>query len=310
MDDDKLSDQNSAVSEYSGDENQIAEEQPAQALDDLINKHPQQTEHRFSNGITISSKFDSGCLYNCKWNPEEPNRFELFMSGDGLPYTRYGHYYSWFYFSVKGAKPNEDYVFSIRNMGFQQKLYKLGLRPVYRIAPHSMKWRRFTGPIRWDLDDAKQNLHVTWTHNFGSNFDPKTDTAYWAWTYPYSFEESLEKSQKWISKFAKKYTDVYTNREVICYSREKRPVELLTVTKDTKRLEEREELIEGLFPEAKGDLTTRPFKFDKPTIFISARVHPGETPASYVLDGIMKFLLRPSEQSKTLLEKFVFKIVP
>ena len=148
---------------------------------------------------------------------------------------------------------------------------------------------------RWDLDDVKQNLYVTWTHNFGSNFDPQKDTAYWAWTYPYSFEESLEKSQKWISKFAKKYTDVYTNREVICYSREKRPVELLTVTKDTKRLEEREELIEGLFPEAKGDLTTRPFKFDKPTIFISARVHPGETPASYVLDGIMKFLLRPSE---------------
>ena len=50
--------------------------------------------------------------------------------------------------------------------------------------------------------------------------------------------------------------------------------------------------------------------FDKPTIFISARVHPGETPASYVLDGIMKFLLQPSEQSAMLLDKFCFKIVP
>jgi len=40
------------------------------------------------------------------------------MSGDGLPYTPVGHYKSWFYFSVQGAKPNEDYTFSMRNMGF------------------------------------------------------------------------------------------------------------------------------------------------------------------------------------------------
>ena len=40
------------------------------------------------------------------------------MSGDGMPYTKFGHYYSWFYFSVKGAIQNQDYTFSIRNMGF------------------------------------------------------------------------------------------------------------------------------------------------------------------------------------------------
>ena len=49
-------------------------------------------------------------------------------------------------------------------------------------------------------------------------------------------------------------------------------------------------MIEGLFPEGTQD--SRPFVFNKPTIFISSRVHPGETPASYVLDGIMKFLLK------------------
>jgi hypothetical protein len=72
-------------------------------------------------------------------------------------------------------------------------------------------------------------------------------------------------------------------------------MEMITLTKDLKRTEEREELIEGLFPEANGDVTTRPFIFDKPTVFISARVHPGETPASFVLDGIIKFLLKGTE---------------
>jgi murein tripeptide amidase MpaA len=48
----------------------------------------------------------------------------------------------------------------------------------------------------------------------------------------------------------------------------------------------------------------------KPTIFISSRVHPGETPASITLNGIVKFLLSESEQAKVLLDKFTFKIVP
>jgi hypothetical protein len=146
-------------------------------------------------------------MYNCKWTPEEQNYFEIYMSGDGMPYTKHGHYYSWFYFSVKGIKSGEEYTFSVRNMGFQSKLYKMGLRPVYRVSPNSMKWKRCTGPIRWELDDARQNLQVTWTHTF-NNFNAETDTAYFAWTYPYSFEESLKKTQKWMNKF-KKQGDIY-----------------------------------------------------------------------------------------------------
>ena len=46
-------------------------------------------------------------------------------------------------------------------------------------------------------------------------------------------------------------------------------------------------------------------------IFLTARVHPGETPSSYVLNGIIELLLNPArEQGKRLLEHFVFKIIP
>ena len=65
---------------------------------------------------------------------------------------------------------------------------------------------------------------------------------------------------------------------------------MITFSGRNNMLEEREELIEGLFPESNGDPETRPYKFDKKTIFISSRVHPGETPASFVLNGIWNFL--------------------
>ena len=67
-------------------------------------------------------------------------------------------------------------------------------------------------------------------------------------------------------------------------------MEMITFSGREKITEEKEDLIDGLFPEAHGDQETRPYKFDKPTIFLSSRVHPGETPASFVLNGIWNFL--------------------
>eukprot|EP01138_Halocafeteria_seosinensis_P005440 gb/GECG01005561.1/.p1 GENE.gb/GECG01005561.1/~~gb/GECG01005561.1/.p1 ORF type:complete len:823 (+),score=76.98 gb/GECG01005561.1/:1-2469(+) len=57
---------------------------------------------------------------------------------------------------------------------------------------------------------------------------------------------------------------------------------------------------------------TRPHSFpDKPVVFISSRVHPGETPASFVLNGILRFLLNETnEAAKMLRQAFVFKIIP
>ena len=37
--------------------------------------------------------------------------------------------------------------------------------------------------------------------------------------------------------------------------------------------------------------TIRPIRFSKPTIFLSSRVHCGETPASFFLQGIYDFLM-------------------
>ncbi len=45
-------------------------------------------------------------------------------------------------------------------------------------------------------------------------------------------------------------------------------------------------------------------------ILISARVHPGESNSSFIMKGVIDFLLSDEPEAKDLLENFIFKIVP
>jgi murein tripeptide amidase MpaA len=48
----------------------------------------------------------------------------------------------------------------------------------------------------------------------------------------------------------------------------------------------------------------------KKGIVFTARVHAGETSSSYIIQGVMDFLLGDSEEAKKLRSEYIFKIVP
>ena len=43
---------------------------------------------------------------------------------------------------------------------------------------------------------------------------------------------------------------------------------------------------------------------------LTARVHPGESNASYIIEGVISYLLSNEETAIFLRDKYVFKIVP
>jgi murein tripeptide amidase MpaA len=45
-------------------------------------------------------------------------------------------------------------------------------------------------------------------------------------------------------------------------------------------------------------------------VVISSRVHPGETNSSFMMKGIIDYLLGPSLGARMLRDTFVFKIIP
>ena len=101
-------------------------------------------------------------------------------------------------------------------------------------------------------------------------------------------------------------SDSLFHREVLTRSIDGRDVEIITISHKSNFTKEREERLDNLFP----SFTPRPYKSSKPVVFISARVHPGETPASYLLDGILMVLLGNDSRGLALRQNFVFKIVP
>lgn len=51
-------------------------------------------------------------------------------------------------------------------------------------------------------------------------------------------------------------------------------------------------------------------KQPKPIIYVIARQHPGETPGSLIVEGIMKTMLSSRLEMEELRENFTIKIVP
>ena len=129
-------------------------------------------------------------MKNC--TSDQLDTYNIYISPDSIPYDPKGHYKTWFYFSVKGIQKDQEITFSIRNMGNQGRLFKNGLRPVYRSASN-MKWKRVHGKVDYKLNSQTNYFLVNWKHKFDKITGPEEE-VYFAYTYPYSFTESLNKT--------------------------------------------------------------------------------------------------------------------
>ncbi|XP_051780968.1 cytosolic carboxypeptidase-like protein 5 isoform X2 [Erpetoichthys calabaricus] len=219
---------------------------------------------------------------------------------------------SWFYFSVRGGTPGKLIKINVMNMNKQSKLYSQGMAPFVKTLPVKPRWERIRDRPTYEV--IENQFILSFTHRF---VEARGATTYFAFCYPFSYTECQDMLLRLDQKFAESTLltpssspdSIYYHRELLCYSLDGHNVDLITVTSCHGMMEEREPRLEKLFPD---NYTPRPHQFvGKRVYFLSSRVHPGETPSSFVFNGFLNFILKQDDPRAQMLRRmFVFKLIP
>ncbi|XP_072189499.1 cytosolic carboxypeptidase-like protein 5 isoform X2 [Excalfactoria chinensis] len=282
-------------------------------------------------GLLFSSRFDSGNLERveqvgphdgsaapgcsapgCTALPDADYEFNVWTRPD-CAHTEYENgNRSWFYFSVRGGAPGKLIKLHILNMNRQSRLYAHGMAPFVRTVPGRPRWERVRQRPCFQVVEAQ--FVLSFVHRF---LEQRGTTTYFAFCYPFSYTECQEMLARLDGRFEEcrrmapgsPLDSVYYHRELLCHSLDKLRVDLLTVTSCHGMQERREPRLDKLFPDT---ATPRPRCFTgKRVFFLSSRVHPGETPSSFVFNGFLHFILREEDPRAQMLRRmFVFKLIP
>lgn len=238
--------------------------------------------------LLFESRFECGNLYKAVQATE--TEYDLVIAPD----INNGSHTQWYYFSVFGLVPDVKYKFNFINLIKPDSMYNYGMRPlVYseRDAEDGINcgWSRKGSDVCYYQNffqrrvEAKRLPYYTFTFTY-THHRPD-DRVYFSYCYPYTYTNLLShlKSLQICER------NGYLSRSILCKTLAGNPVPLLTVTN---------------FRSSPEEIRSRRYAV------ISARVHPGETPASLMMESIIDFLTGPSELAFWLRDRMVFKVVP
>lgn len=206
--------------------------------------------------------------------------YDLFLRPD----TCNPRYRFWFNFTVDNVKLDQRVIFNIVNMSKQKNLFRDGLTPLVKSSSRP-KWQRVPkSNVFYYKSSAHQDHYVL---SFSFAFDKEDEVYQFALAPPYSYS----RLQTYLGMLESKFPDKRFTREALTKSVQNRRLELITI-----------------------DHVRKPDKVDPKhkirVIFVLARAHAGASPASFVVQGLLEFLIGNHPIAKLLRERFVFKILP
>ncbi|RHZ11892.1 hypothetical protein DYB26_004650 [Aphanomyces astaci] len=319
----------------------------ADSVDAHAAQHPARNEV-LVDGLTFSSTFDSGNMLSVDRGRDLDGggcEYVITAAPDAAkpdaqpeaPLTST----SWFHFSIAGASAGQVVSLQVVNLIKHSSLYDQDMRPVTRSLPSQKKWERrkklstlssISSSLHLPFDVVRQGVtyQVQKDGEFSIRFTHTVvkagETQFFAFCYPYSYTDLQRMLRRLDSEFSQDPQDgkqqpmpvvrsrlrsqpIYYHRETLAHSLDGRKVDLLTISSLDNILDEREDALPGLFPDHPAMPRPRHFQ-NKRVVFVTARVHPAETPASFVLEGVLSFLLKDDPRAHKLLKECVFKIIP
>lgn len=268
-----------------------------------------------NDSLIFDSHFESGNLHSA---------FRFIPANEEASFYKRRHYYDlymhsdlyttgssqWFYFSVSNVKAGQEVTFNIKNFGKTDSLYSDGMRPLLYSSKSEQGWMRCGTNIRYTqsgvpttscaggeeknaADTSKEppkksisHLSGQYSVSFTHTFEYSDDLCYFTFCHPYTFtdlQNYLIEAQSDSNK-CKRF-----RRTTLCNTIAGNACDLLTITAPCQSIKELKSRV---------------------VIVLTARVHPGESNASWIMQGILDFLLGDDIEAEALRRKVVFKVVP
>ncbi|XP_046872539.1 cytosolic carboxypeptidase 1 isoform X2 [Hypomesus transpacificus] len=247
--------------------------------------------------LKFNSQFESGNLR--KAIQVRKFEYDLVLNSD----INSNHYHQWFYFEVSGMRVGTPYRFNIINCEKSNSQFNYGMQVLMYSVQEAIsgrpRWVRTGTDIcyyknhfsRSSLAAGGQKGRSYYTTTFSTAFSHRDDVCYFAYHYPYTYSTL----KMHLAKLeALRTPQIYLRQDVLCDTLGGNPCPLLTIT---------------AMPESTSNEHICQLR-NRPLVFLSSRVHPGETNASWVMKGTLEFLMGTSPQAHSLRESYIFKIVP
>jgi hypothetical protein len=232
------------------------------------------------NEIRFDSKFESGNLD--KVVKVREGEYDLYIRSD----ANSRRHTQWFYFSVDNILRTHRVKFNILNFTKDNLLYTQGMQPlIYSTKQPGKGWHSAGVNITFRI--SKLMRFITrrkpyYSMSFDYDFEVAGDKVYFAYSVPYTYSKLL----KFLDEICRIYEGKTLLRDTLCKSLSGVEIPILTIS----------------------DLSTT--NHNKEFIILTSRVHSGETHASWMMEGFIRFLLDLNNTAKFLRERVVFKIIP
>eukprot|EP00437_Effrenium_voratum_P026684 CAMPEP_0181402510 /NCGR_PEP_ID=MMETSP1110-20121109/3212_1 /TAXON_ID=174948 /ORGANISM="Symbiodinium sp., Strain CCMP421" /LENGTH=751 /DNA_ID=CAMNT_0023524731 /DNA_START=33 /DNA_END=2288 /DNA_ORIENTATION=+ len=235
--------------------------------------------------LLFESRFESGNLRRAVQAYEF--EYDLILNPD---YNTKSHT-QWYFFRVGNTRKGPQYRFNIINMVKPTSVYNEGMRPLMysciEASERGVGWVRCGDRIAYYQNGLRRQKGATYyTLTFTVTFANDCDEVYFSHCYPYTYSDlqldlrAMERDPNMVRRF---------RRRKLCDTLAGNACDLITITS---------------FGSDPAALKARR------AVVITARVHPGESNASWIMKGILDYLTGASVDARILRDNFIFKIVP
>ncbi|CAF4644885.1 unnamed protein product [Rotaria sp. Silwood1] len=247
----------------------------------------QSDNDQISPQLIFESRFEGGNLRQVRRVGQF--EYELILRPD--LYTR--RHIQWYYFRVQNMIANITYRFRIINLMKKSSLYTDGMQILLFSEVNAKKecrgWYRVGHHINYS--ETKQHSYNNllldkdinyYELDFQLEFTHSGDTCYIAHCYPYTYTD-LKDDLEYLTNTRSR--EIF-RRDILCESQAGNSCFIITATDESIPLHKK--------------------KF----VFITARIHPGETNSSYMMRGLLEFITSDDKTAQKLRSELVFKIIP